>query len=244
MPILLIGDTEDMDHFIKALELGVNDYLIRPIDKHELIARVRTQVRRKRYQDRLHANLMQHLSMALTDSLTGLHNRRYLTTHLESVMGRMPEQDKPVSLLMIDIDHFKKVNDTYGHTAGDEVLFEVGQRILRNIRGFDLAVRYGGEEFVIEMPDTPVEVALGVADRLCETMANEPVRISGSKDKISVTLSIGVAESRDGNETADELLKRADEALYEAKRAGRNRVIPTPPKTARNVPETRPGLKA
>lgn len=241
VPILLIGDTEDMDHFIKALELGVNDYLVRPIDKHELIARVRTQIRRKRYQDRLHTNLMQHLSMALTDSLTGLHNRRYLTTHLASVMGRMPEQDKPVSLLMIDLDHFKKVNDTYGHAAGDEVLFEVGQRILRNIRGFDLAARYGGEEFVVEMPDTPVEVALGVADRLRETMANEPVKISSSKDKISVTLSIGVAESRDGNETADELLKRADEALYEAKRAGRNRVIPTPPKTTPNAPETRPG---
>ena len=142
---------------------------------------------------------------------------------------------------MIGLDHFKKVNDTYGHAAGDEVLFEVGQRILRNIRGFDLAARYGGEEFVVEMPDTPVEVALGVADRLCETMANEPVKISSSKDKISVTLSIGVAESRDGNETADKLLKRADEALYEAKHAGRNRVIPTPPKTARDAPETRPG---
>ena len=241
VPILLIGDPGDIDYFIKALELGVNDYLVRPIDEHELVARVRTQVRRKRYQDRLHANLLQHLSMALTDSLTGLHNRRYLTTHLESVMGRMPEQDKPVSLLMIDIDHFKKVNDTYGHAAGDEVLCEVGQRILRNIRGFDLAVRYGGEEFVVEMPDTPVEVALGVADRLCETMAEEPVKISGSKEKISVTISIGVAESRDAGETGDELLKRADVALYEAKRAGRNRVIPTPPKTARDTSQALPG---
>ena len=144
-PILLIGDKEDQALFIKALELGVNDYLTRPIDEQELLARVRTQVRRKRYQDRLHENFLQHLSMALTDSLTGLHNRHYLSTHLDAVMERMRESGKPVSLLMIDLDHFKQVNDTYGHSVGDEVLKETGQRILRNVRGFDLAARYGGE---------------------------------------------------------------------------------------------------
>ncbi len=202
---------------------------------------MRTQVRRKRYQDRLHANFLQHLSMALTDSLTGLHNRRYLSTHLDSVMERMQDSNKPVSLLMIDLDHFKKVNDTYGHGAGDEVLHEVGQRILRNIRGFDLAVRYGGEEFVVVMPDTPVDVALGVADRLCEKMANDPVKISDAKDKISVTLSIGVAVSKGSEETAETLLKRADESLYEAKRSGRNRVIPAPSKEAKSAVQTLPG---
>ena len=241
IPILLIGDVEDKDHFVKALEIGVNDYLMRPIDEQELVARVRTQVRRKRYQDRLHANFLQHLSMALTDSLTGLHNRRYLSTHLDAVMERMQDSNKPVSLLMIDLDHFKKVNDTYGHGAGDEVLHEVGQRILRNIRGFDLAVRYGGEEFVVVMPDTPVDVALGVADRLCEKMANDPVKISDAKDKISVTLSIGVAVSKGSEETAETLLKRADESLYEAKRSGRNRVIPAPSKEAKSAVQTLPG---
>jgi len=232
IPILLIGDAEDSDRFIKALELGVNDYLVRPIDEQELVARVRTQVRRKRYQDRLQATFLRHLSMALTDSLTGLHNRRYLSSHLDSLMGRMSDSEKPVSLLMIDVDHFKKVNDTYGHGAGDEVLREVGQRILRNIRGFDLAVRFGGEEFVVVMPDTPISVALGVAERLCEKMAEEPVHISDSQDKIAVTLSIGVAECRDGGDDGERLLKRADEALYEAKKAGRNRVVPLPPKIA------------
>ena len=137
----------------------------------------------------------------------------------------MQENDKPVSLLMIDLDRFKRVNDTYGHGAGDEVLAEVGQRILRNIRGFDLAVRYGGEEFVVVMPDTSLDVALGVADRLCERMAGEPVHVSGTKDNISVTLSIGVSQSLDRKEIAETLLKRADEALYEAKKAGRNRVV-------------------
>ena len=241
IPILLIGDPEDMDHFIKALEIGVNDYLMRPIDDQELVARVRTQVRRKRYQDRLHTNFLQHLSLALTDSLTGLHNRRYLSTHMDAVMGRMQDSDKPVSLLMIDVDHFKRVNDTYGHSAGDEVLHEIGQVILRNIRGFDLAVRYGGEEFVVVMPDTPLQVALGVADRLCNKMADDQVKISGSKDKISVTLSIGVAVSQSPNDSAEALLKKADEALYEAKRSGRNRVIPIPDKDAKNAVQAWPG---
>ena len=241
IPILLIGDQEDQNLFIKALELGVNDYIMRPIDEPELLARVRTQVRRKRYQDRLHENFLQHLSMALTDSLTGLHNRRYLSTHLDSVMERMRDSEKPVSLLMIDVDHFKRVNDTYGHGVGDEVLHEIGQQILRNIRGFDLAARYGGEEFAVVMPDTPVEVALGVAERLCEKMASEPVHVTGSKDKIRITLSIGVAVSEDLDETAKNLLKRADEALYKAKSAGRNQVIPTPPKAARAAVEALPG---
>lgn len=239
-PILLIGDREDQPLFIKALELGVNDYLTRPIDEQELLARIRTQVRRKRYQDRLHENFLQHLSMALTDNLTGLHNRHYLSTHLDAVMERMRDSGKPVSLLMIDLDHFKQVNDTYGHSVGDDVLKEVGQRILRNVRGFDLAARYGGEEFVVIMPDTPIEVALGVADRLRDGMATEPVLVSASKDKILVTLSIGVSVSGETGSTAESLLSEADEALYEAKRLGRNRVIPTPPQTAKSAIEAAP----
>ena len=241
VPILLIGDVEDQDLFIKALELGINDYIMRPLDDLELIARVRTQVRRKQYQDRLHKVFLQHLSLALTDVLTGLHNRRYLSTHLDAVMDRMRISEKPVSLLMIDADHFKQVNDTYGHSVGDEVLKEIGQRILRNIRGFDLAARYGGEEFTVVMPDTPVEVALGVADRLCVKMANEPISVSGSKDKIVVTLSIGVSVSRGPDETAENLLKQADEAMYKAKKAGRNQVIPTPPMSAKSAVEALPG---
>ncbi len=240
VPILLIGDKEDQPLYIKALELGVNDYITRPIDELELLARIRTQVRRKRYQDRLHENFIEHLSMALTDNLTSLHNRHYLSTHLEAVMERMRQSGKPVSLLMIDLDHFKQVNDTYGHSVGDEVLKETGQRILRNVRGFDLAARYGGEEFVVVMPDTLIEVALGVADRLCEGMASNPVNVSASKDKIMVTLSIGVSVSGDSESTAESLLNEADEALYEAKRLGRNRVIPTPPQMAKSAVEAAP----
>ena len=242
VPILMIGEAEDLGHFIKALEIGVNDYLLRPIDDQELIARVRTQVRRKRYQDRLQANFLQHLSMALTDGLTGLHNRRYLSTHLESVMNRLRQGgNQPVSLLMIDIDHFKNINDTYGHAAGDKVLHEIAIRILRNIRGFDLAARYGGEEFVVVMPDTPIEVAIAVADRLCKRMANEQVALSDSGDKVTLTLSIGVAVSYKGQKTSEDLLKEADEAMYEAKRLGRNQIVPKPADDAWKTSEALPG---
>lgn len=225
IPILLIGDDEDMDRLIKALELGINDYIIRPIDDQELLARVRTQVRRKRYQDLLHANFLHSLSLALTDSLTGLHNRRYLSTHLEAVMQRMSDSEKSMCLLMIDIDHFKQVNDAHGHAVGDEVLCEVAHRIGRNVRGFDLAARYGGEEFVVVMPDTPMEVAVAVAERLCEKVAEMPFKVAAPAGEVRVTLSIGVAENRIHEDSPESLLKRADEALYEAKGQGRNRVV-------------------
>ena len=144
-------------------------------------------------------------------------------------MGRMADIDKPVSLLMIDIDHFKAVNDRYGHTVGDRVLREIAERIGYNVRGFDLAARYGGEEFVVVMPDTSVEVALAVADRLREKIAEVPVATTGAAEELGVTVSIGVAETRGKEESFESLLRRADEALYRAKGEGRNRVVPRPP---------------
>ena len=225
LPVLVIGDDTDRELLIKALEIGVNDYLLRPIDDEELKARVRTQVRRKRYQDRLRSTFMRQLSLALTDPVTGLHNRRYLDTHLENLLARMADSGKHVSLLMVDIDHFKKVNDSYGHAVGDEVLAAVAERVLRNVRGFDLTARYGGEEFVIAMPDTDLEVAVQVSERLRERMEAETITCADGKVDVCITLSIGVAEALNRGETSRSLLKRADEALYEAKRQGRNRVV-------------------
>ena len=226
LPILLVGDEEDMDRLIKALELGVNDYFTRPVDENELLARVRTQVRRKRYQDRLRASFLHKLSLALTDSLTGLHNRRYLFTHLDGLMQRMADSNKPLALLMVDIDHFKQVNDTHGHAAGDEVLCEVANRIARDVRGFDLVARYGGEEFVVVMPDTSMDIAIAVADRICKIVAADPVPLSESEERIAVTVSIGVARTDGLEKSPNALLKSADDALYQAKTEGRNRVVP------------------
>lgn len=231
IPVLLLADETDMDRVAKGLELGANDYLIKPIDRNELLARTRTQVRRKRYQDKLRANYEASLSMALTDSLTGLFNRRYLSAHLPRLLDRSGGNNKPVSALLFDIDHFKVVNDTWGHGVGDEVLKEVAQRASRNLRNFDLVARLGGEEFVVIMPDTDGSQAMAVAERLRRRIAEEPFAVTAPVGKIDVTISIGVAVAdgsldADGKpESGDALLRRADTALYQAKRSGRNRVV-------------------
>jgi two-component system, cell cycle response regulator len=224
-PILLIADEGDLSRVAKGLELGANDYLLKPIDRNELLARVRTQVRRKRYHEKLRHNYEQSLSMALTDSLTGVFNRRYVSAHLPRLMERSWESQKPVAILMFDIDHFKTVNDTYGHGVGDEVLREVANRTNRNLRNFDLVARYGGEEFIVVMPDTDRDAAYAVAERLRRRVGEETFAVSTQAAEITVTISIGVAVVDGVGDTADAILKRADDALYQAQRSGRNRTV-------------------
>lgn len=224
-PIILLIESEDTARLAKGLELGVNDYLTAPIDRNELLARVHTQIRRKRYQDSLRANVHRSLSLALTDSLTGLYNRRYLEVHLGNLMQRVLQGGRPFVLLVIDIDHFKRVNDSHGHAAGDEVLRELADRLVHSVRNFDLVARIGGEEFVVVMPDAAPEVATAVAERLCRRVASKPFTISQPMGQLGVTVSIGSATARGEDERLDTLLKRADEALYRAKRRGRNQVV-------------------
>ncbi len=231
LPILLVIEPEEMGGLVKGFEIGVNDYLFRPIEGNELWARVRTQMRRKRYQDLMRDNYQRSLSLALTDSLTGLYNRRYLNAHLSSMIERSQTDGKPLSLFMLDIDHFKRVNDTYGHASGDEVLRQVAGLISHNLREFDLTARIGGEEFVVVMPDTQVAAAHAVADRMRKMVADTdmPLRGAATTSPPRVTVSIGVASLIEG-EGGDELLRRADEALYAAKNAGRNQVTIAPVK--------------
>ena len=224
-PVLLMASDGDLPRIAKGLELGANDYLVRPLDRNELLARVRTQVRRKRYQDRLRQNYEDSLSMALTDSLTGLFNRRYLNAHLSRIIGRISETHKPVASILFDVDFFKRTNDNYGHQVGDEVLKELANRVSRNLRNFDMIARIGGEEFVIIMPDASVEAAAMVAERLRQTIAEKPFKVSHEKGQVSITISLGVAATEDANEQADSLIKRADDCLYDAKKRGRNRVV-------------------
>lgn len=224
IPVLLVVDDSDISELVRGFDLGVSDYLFRPVDRNELLARTRSQVRRRRFHQRLRSNYEHSLTLALIDPLTGLHNRRFLNAHLGTVLQQMQEQGKPVSLVVADVDHFKAVNDTYGHDAGDEVLRAVAQRILANIRSFDMAARLGGEEFVVVMPDTPPEDAMAAAERLRAKIAELPLAVVGGR-AICVTASLGVAASIRGDESAA-LLKRADQALYAAKRDGRNRVVP------------------
>jgi len=224
-PILLLADDGDLERTAKGLELGANDYLVKPIDRNEILARVRTQIRRKRYQDRLRSNYEQSLSMALTDSLTGLFNRRYLSVHIERALVRIAETHKPVAAIFLDIDCFKQINDTHGHAAGDQVLKQLADRVSRNLRNFDLVARWGGEEFVVVMPDAGVEAAAMVAERLRRRIADEPFPIAGTDRPLQVTISLGVAATEDPGEGVDALLARADHALYAAKQQGRDRVV-------------------
>lgn len=224
MPILLLADLDDRPRILRGLDLGVNDYIVRPIDRNELIARVRTQMLRKRYADSLRDNVQAAMELAVVDSLTGLNNRRYLETHLASALDQAAHKGRPLSLMILDIDHFKMVNDTYGHDAGDEVLKVFAQRIKRVVRGADLVCRMGGEEFVIVMPDTPLVVAERIAERVRAAVeAGEFPIDSSNRQTIAVTTSIGLAE-RGSEANPDALLRRADRALYGSKASGRNRV--------------------
>ena len=222
VPILLVADGEDLPRLAKGLDLGANDYIVRPLDKNELTARARTQIRRKRLQDRLQDNYQRSLALALTDSLTGLYNRRYLMAHLEGLMARAAEGAQGPGVLMLDIDYFKRVNDGHGHPAGDTVLREVASRIARHVRGFDLVARYGGEEFVVVMPETQLAVAAMVAERLRNVIASKPIALGDGLGELNITISVGIAITREGGDSATAILQRADKALYEAKGRGRN----------------------
>jgi two-component system cell cycle response regulator len=224
LPILVIVGPDDNQRLLRGLDLGVNDYLARPIEPNEALARVRTQIRRKRFGDRLRDSMQMTMEMAITDGLTGLHNRRYLERHLAALVLQAMARSKPLSVLVLDIDHFKTINDTYGHAAGDDVLREFSRRLRKAVRGIDLACRFGGEEFVIAMPDTDAALALLVGERLRQKIAGEPFQVADSGEPLIVTVSIGVSSLVGTEDGPKALLKRADEALYRAKRDGRNRV--------------------
>jgi len=225
VPILVIVDAHERPRVVKALELGANDILARRMDPQELAARCRTLIRHKRYADSLRNKLDHSLEMAVTDPLTGLHNRRYMLGQLEPLVDHASRGGASAAVLILDIDHFKSINDSFGHDAGDEVLVEFAVRLATNVRAVDLPCRYGGEEFVVIMPETRVEDAQAIADRIRAQVAGTPFAVMEGRESLAVTISIGVAATTGEGDTVEGLLKRADEALYEAKQSGRNRVI-------------------
>jgi two-component system cell cycle response regulator len=225
VPLLAIAEADNNARLVRALEIGVNDYLIRPVDGNEILARVRTQIRKRRYTARLRDNERLSIEMAITDPLTGLYNRRYMETHMGALVNQAIARGKPLSVLIVDIDYFKSINDTHGHDAGDDVLQDFAIRLRKSIRGIDLACRYGGEEFVVVMPETDMAVATMVAERLRRRIASEPFPIQKGTRTVDVTISIGIA-ALGPDDNAAAVIKRADQALYRAKRDGRNRVVP------------------
>lgn len=225
VPIIMLVDEDDQHLMLKGLELGVNDYLVTPVDFNEMFARVKTQIRRKKYQETLKSNYQQSVSMAVTDGLTRLYNRHYLDTHLKNLVRQSVEQKRSLSVVIMDMDHFKSVNDTYGHNVGDEVLKSLAGVIVNTIRSADLAARYGGEEFVVLMPETDAVRAYEAAERLRKAVESNPFFVTHPDSPLKKTVSIGYATMHE-NDTPDSLLKRADEGLYEAKNGGRNKVMP------------------
>jgi two-component system cell cycle response regulator len=222
VPILMMAAEDDMGRIVQGLDMGAHDYILRPLDRSELLARVRTQIRRRRFQQRLRSTYEVSLSMALTDSLTGLHNRRYLETHLEKLIDKNTRSRKSLAVMLLDIDHFKTVNDTYGHNVGDQILQQFASRLKRALRSFDLVARYGGEEFVVILPDVSEERAHMVGDRIRRTIADTPFTCDIPEGHLNITTSIGGIIIRSRKHPVDSVLERADKCLYQAKNSGRN----------------------
>jgi two-component system cell cycle response regulator len=219
MPLVLLAAEDQRQAVLRAFDLGASDHVMRPVDPPELRARVRNQLRRRRYQDLLRESLDRSLELAVTDALTGLRNRRYVRRHLDGLL----RGGASVAVLLLDVDRFKPLNDRHGHAAGDTALKAVADTLREHLRAVDVVARYGGEEFMVVMAGAGDEEAAAVAERLRAAIADRPIAVPGLV--LTLTVSIGTAITR-GPESADRLVAAADAALYRAKESGRNRVEP------------------
>jgi len=227
-PVIILTGNNDRELKLRGLDQGACDYLIKPFDPEELVARMKVHLKIKHLQDDLKRSNELLLELSNTDHLTGLFNRRYLMEALEREMQRGQRHNGTISLIMMDIDHFKRINDTYGHLQGDVVLQKVALLLQRELRTYDIAARYGGEEFVAVLPDTNLKEAFNVADRV--RLSIQGIRFAGPLSGERITASFGIAGvSLPDSNNVDDLLRSADDALYRAKEAGRNCVIVNDP---------------
>jgi diguanylate cyclase (GGDEF)-like protein len=221
IPVIIISTITDIETKVEGIESGADDYLVKPVDRLEMLARIRANLRKSEAQRRLKSNLEAAAQQAITDTLTGLYNRQYLKNALEREIARARRYKRPFSMLILDIDHFKDVNDTFGHLAGDGVLREIAGILKHNVRASDVAARYGGEEFVVVLTDTDIRGAAAAAEHLRETVARHKFP---AVDGRQITVSIGCTEFQSDDADMDAVIKKADDALYKAKAEGRNRV--------------------
>ena len=236
-PILVLHDADDMDVAILALDSGATDVASDDASGPELVLRIRALLRQRAAEDALRRSSETSLRLAATDPLTGLYNRRYAEAYLKDAIKNATEGAQPFTLMIADIDHFKKINDVHGHSAGDAVLRMVADRLRQGLRSVDLVARYGGEEFLIVLPGTDATCAGAAADRLRTKIGDVPIALDGD-GSIQVTVSIGAVVGGNGaviggpqaykTNAAEPVLNRllcaADHALYNAKAAGRNRI--------------------
>lgn len=223
IPVIMVTGREDSEAKVRGLEQGASDYVTKPYDSAELLARVKVQLKIKSLQDKLRQSNQLLLELSHTDGLTGLNNRRSMMETLDKEFERSTRKHSPLSLLMLDIDHFKKINDNFGHQLGDNVLQGLAILLKSFLRQYDMAARFGGEEFALILPETSSADALMVAERI--RCGIEKLKIDGLPDDFRITASLGLATApNDAMATADDLIREADYALYSAKRSGRNRV--------------------
>lgn len=215
----------------QMLDLGAHDLMTGPFDAEEAAIRLDQLLRRKAHSDQLHETLQNGLRAALIDPLTGLHNRRYALPELARLVEEAAVSQGRLGVMLADLDHFKRLNDTYGHSAGDAVLAEVSRRMRAALHPDDLLARFGGEEFLIAVPNLHSGQARLTANRLCRAVNAQPVALPGNAGAVPVTISIGLALEEPSTlrgehvqQRATGLLNRADEALYRAKADGRNQV--------------------
>jgi diguanylate cyclase (GGDEF)-like protein len=223
LPVVLLTAKGDAESRITGLRIGADDYVSKPFDDRELLARVTNLLRIKRMHDNINEARTRLEQLAVQDELTGLFNYRYLHTRLNEEFKRAERYRDPLACVMVDIDHFKRVNDQYGHDAGDAVLRETAARIRKAVREIDVVTRYGGEEFLLVLPSTNFSGALSVADRVWRAVGGEPFSVANTSERVSISLGVAVFPSRD-IKTKDQLIKAADKALYQAKGDGRDRI--------------------
>lgn len=223
-PVIMLTGREGQDQKIRGLERGASDYVTKPFDPGELIARVKVQLKIKQLQDHLREQNKKLEELSNTDPLTQLANRRFLMQSLEKEFRRSVRRQEPLALIMADIDHFKRINDTCGHQQGDVVLKAVAEAIVDELREYDLASRFGGEEFALLLPGAQLAQATAAAERIRKRVAN--LKFEGCLKQLGLTISLGVAAGpRKDIREIDDLVRLSDDALYAAKREGRNRVV-------------------
>ncbi|TAF08964.1 MAG: diguanylate cyclase [Nostocales cyanobacterium] len=230
IPIIFVSASQEQEHLLKAFEKGAVDYVTKPFHAAELLARVRMHLELKYSRQKLKKLLQEQVALveelerlANTDTLTGIWNRRYLLMTAEQEIKRSQRYNFSFTVLLIDIDHFKKVNDSYGHNIGDEAIIFMTKIVLNHLRQVDCFGRFGGEEFVVLLSETDLEEGVIVAERIRENINNQHLIFEDKQ--IAITVSIGVASYNFADQSIDAIIQRADQALYQAKNQGRNRVI-------------------
>jgi two-component system cell cycle response regulator len=223
LPVILLTAKGDAESRVTGLRIGADDYVAKPFDERELMARVSNLLRIKRMHDNINEARTRLEQLAVQDELTGLFNYRYLHTRLHEEFKRSERYREPLACVVLDIDHFKRINEGYGHEAGDLVLRETAVRLRKAVREIDVVARYGGEEFLLVLPSTNFSGALSVADRVWRAVGDEPYSLPNGSERVSISLGVAVFPSRDIN-SKDALIKAADKALYQAKDDGRDRI--------------------